>query len=242
MKEGGKKLAGVKNALKKAVGVGVKASEIDDLAEKLIKKEGGKPSFKMVPGYCWATCVNLNEGVVHGIPKPEIVFKDGDIVSLDVGMFYKGFHTDTSTTVLVGKDKDKERFLEIGRRALRKAIKEAKPGRRIADISARIEETLVAADLTPIRALVGHGIGRDLHEDPHIPCFVQGSRESSPIIPEGATFAIEVMYTKGTPDIYVDRADQWTIRTRDGKIASLFEETVAVVADGPIVLTELTKD
>jgi len=237
MTEGGSKLGRVKTALKKKVKIGVNAAQIETLAQKLIKDEGGEPSFQKVPGYKWATCVNINEGVVHGIPRKEIVFKKGDIVSVDVGMYYRGFHTDTSFSLGLEVDREKERFLSVGKRALKAAIIKAKAGGKIYDISESIEHIIKEAGFTPIQDLVGHGVGRQLHEEPQIPCFVRGEKGESPKVPIGATLAIEVMYTMGKKDLVIG-SDGWTIATRDAKIAALFEETVAVTAGGPLILTE----
>ncbi|MBI2103439.1 type I methionyl aminopeptidase [Candidatus Woesebacteria bacterium] len=237
MKEGGKKLALIKNSLKKSVREGVSAEKIEELASSLIEESGGKASFKMVKDYRWSACVNTNEGVVHGIPHPRIIFKKGDVVSVDVGLFYKGFHTDTSFTVALSPNRQTKKFMNAGKEALANAVSAAKVGGRVYDISKSIEETLDKYGYNPIEALVGHGVGKNLHEDPQIPCFTKGSRDESPIIPLGATLAIEVMYTQGSPEVYIDASDGWTILTKDGKIAALFEETVAVTADGPIVLT-----
>ena len=210
--------------------------EIEKLADSLINKSGGKPSFKMVDGYKYATCVNVNAGVVHGIPKKEIVFKDGDIVSVDVGIFYKGFHTDTSISVLLGKDDEKSHFLDIGKSALKKAIKQAKRGKRIWHISQAMEKAIVQAGFYPVRSLVGHGVGRSLHEEPQIPCFIYGKPENTPKIVEGMVFAIEAMYTQTDTSLVVEE-DGWTIVTSDGKISGLFEETIAVTKNGPLVIT-----
>lgn len=240
MAEGGKKLAKVRSELEKAVKPGVSAWEIEELANKLIKSLGAEASFKKVPGYSWATCVNVNEGVVHGIPKKEIVFKNGDLVSVDVGVYFKGFHTDTSTTVLIGKDEGKQRFLNAGKQALDRAIEQIRVGKRIYDISATIELIITGAGFTPIRALTGHGVGKQLHEEPYIPCFVPkgaASQSKSPLIQKGMVFAVEVMYTLGGFDL-VTEEDGWTIATRNGKISALFEETVAVGQGGPVVLTK----
>jgi methionyl aminopeptidase len=237
MYEGGKKLGEIKKHLISFIKEGKSAREVEDLATKLIREAGGKPSFKMVDGYKWATCINLNEGVVHGIPKRAIVFKKGDVVSVDIGMYYQGFHTDTSFTIAIKPSWEIKEFLKVGKEALDKAIKKVIPGNRIYDISKVIEDTLKAQGLSPIKSLVGHGIGRNLHEDPQIPCFTNGKRKDSIRIPQGATLAIEVMYTTGKPDIKVSK-DGWTIVTQSGKIAALFEETVAVTAGGPLVLTK----
>lgn len=238
MKEGGKKLGQIKKKLIQKTKEGVSAAEIEKLACVLIEKEGGTPSFKMVPGYSWATCVNINEGVVHGIPKKTIIFKKGDVVSVDLGIFYKGFHNDTSFSVAISPTEDIKEFLKVGEKALEAAINQATPGNRIYDISKAMEDILKENKLQPVESLVGHGIGKDLHEQPQIPCFVSAKRENSPIIPEGATFAIEVMYTMGLPGIQVEE-DGWTIKVKDDKISGLFEETVAISSNGPIVLTQI---
>ena len=238
MQEGGKKLPRVKHALKVAVKPGITAMEIEILANKSIEAEGGEASFKKVEGYKWATCININDGIVHGIPGKDLVFKKGDLVSVDVGMYYKKFHTDTSFSVSLSSDPEINDFLKVGLNALKKAIAKARSGNRIWDISAEMEKTLEAAKLTPIKALVGHGVGRDLHESPQIPCFTDGwERESSLEIPIGAVLAIEAMYAKGGSELKV-AADGWTISTSDGKISGLFEETVAVTKNGPLVLTD----
>jgi methionyl aminopeptidase len=172
---------------------------------------------------------------VHGIPSPDVVFKKGDIVSLDVGIYYKGFHTDTSFSVLIGHDPEKLRFLAAGQQALNKAIRSAKVGRKLGDISGAIERLLIKSGYEPIRALVGHGIGRTLHEDPMIPCYTGYVGEDFKL-EEGVVLAVEVMYAQGSSEVKLD-ADGWTIRTKDGKMSALFEETVAVTHGGPVVLT-----
>lgn len=237
MKEGGKKLGGIKRELQKLIKPGIKPSEVDKKAEELIKKAGGEPSFKMVDGYSWATCINVNEGVVHGIPGGK-AFKEGDLVSVDVGMFYKGFHTDTSFTVGVGKiDEEKKKFLEIGRKALSEAIKEVRPGRRVAHISRAMQNVLEKEGYSSVRSLTGHGIGEGLHEMPQIPCFWEGDIRNSERLREGMALAVESIYALGSPNLVLSSEDNWTIATRDGKISGLFEDTVLVTAQGPLVIT-----
>ena len=236
MAEGGAKLARVKNALAKAVAPGVSAAEIDAMAFDLIKKEGAEVSFNKVPGYHWATCINVNEGLVHGIPVKSLVFKSGDIVSVDVGVYYKGFHTDTSVTVGLDLPPEKTKFLNIGKSALANAISKAKVGNYLYQISEAIENAIEGAGYSTIKALVGHGVGRELHEDPQVPCFVPGKVEDSPILKPGMVLAIEVMYALGRDAVEV-LEDGWTIGMRDGKISALFEESVAVTNKGPKVLT-----
>lgn len=236
MLEGGKKLARVKKALGEAVKPGVTSLDIENLAVKLIKEEGAEGSFNKVRGYSWVTCISVNEGLVHGIPTKEMIFKGGDIVSIDVGLYFKGFHTDTSITVGINLSPENRKFLNIGQNALEKAISKAKVGNYIYDISEAIESTVEAAGYTTIKALVGHGVGRDLHEDPQIPCFVPGRIVDSPKIVAGMVLAIEVMYAAGSDKVQV-LEDGWTIAMRDGKMSGLFEESVAITPKGPIVLT-----
>ncbi len=237
MKEGGEKLAKVKKALYELVNPGVSAWDIELAAVKLIANEGGEASFKKVPGYKWATCINVNSGVVHGIPKKETIFAEGDVVSVDVGMFYKGFHTDTAISKYLGVDESKVHFLSVGREAVKNAIKEARVGKTIGDIARAYERTLTDAGFNPIKSLTGHGVGRELHEDPYIPCFVSGAPEERVKIVPGMTLALEVMYTEGSGQLKLDK-DGWTLRTKDGTIAALFEETVAVTATSTLILTK----
>ncbi len=231
MAEGGAKLAEIRDKVVKAVKPGVNAIELDKLADKLIIQAGGKPSFKMVPGYRWATCININDVVVHGIPDSYKI-KTGDKVGIDIGFFYKGWHTDTSVTV-----GGPARFLKVGRLGLKRALAQAQVGKRVADISAAMQKTVEEAGYNVVRALTGHGIGRELHEEPAIPCFVMDKYEHSPELVEGMVIAMEIMYNVGSADVVYKNDDGWTIATKDGKISGLFEETVAITSHGPIILT-----
>jgi methionyl aminopeptidase len=237
MAEGGRKLAKIKKALMAEIKIGKNAREIEVLADKLIAQEKGKASFKMVPGYHWATCINVNSGLVHGIPSKEVVFKKGDLVSVDLGIYYRGFHTDSSFSLGLEAREETKKFLDFGRQALARAIGKCRVGGQLYDLSTAIETTVKKGGYTPIKALVGHGVGRSLHQEPAIPCFVPGPREESIKLQEGMVLAIEVMYCQGKPDV-VQEKDGWTISMADGKIAALFEETVAVTFHGPLVLTE----
>jgi len=174
--------------------------------------------------------------LVHGIPSSNIVFKDGDLVRIDVGLYYKGFHTDTSISVGINLSPENKKFMNIGQNALEKAISKARVGNYIYDISEAIESTIEGAGYTVVKALVGHGVGRELHEDPQIPCFVPGLITDSPKIEAGMVLAIEVMYAQGSDKVEV-LSDGWTIAMRDGKISGLFEDSVAVTTKGQIVLT-----
>ncbi len=237
MAAGGHKLAQVRQRLAAAVKPGITTGDIERLANELIAKGGGKPSFKMVPGYHWATCLNVNEVVVHGIPGSRKL-KTGDIMGIDVGLYYQGFHTDTSVTVPVGSPTASvQKFLETGRKALKLAIYQTKVDHRIQDLSKAMQQTVEATGFSAVRALTGHGIGRHLHEEPPVPCFVVGPYARSPQLVVGMVLAIEVMYNQGGSEVVYQNADGWTIATADGKISGLFEETVAVTAKGPVVLT-----
>jgi len=242
MKEGGQKLALVFAEVVKRIKPGVSLKKLDDLAEELIIKQGGFPSFKTVKGYHWTTCININEGVVHGIPN-DYQIKEGDLVSLDMGMLYKGFHTDMARTLCVRMQNSKcksqdEKFLEAGREALKAAIKAAKAGNRVGHISAAIEKVIRKAGFSPVEDLTGHGVGKKLHEDPQIPCFLAQPINKTPVLQPGMTLAIEVIYTWGKPDLVLAE-DGWTIKTADGKPAGLFENTVLITKKEPVILTDL---
>ena len=237
MQEGGKRLHEVKLALVEKAKVGVSALEIDELAESLIVKSGAQPSFKMVKNYSWSTCINVNNGVVHGIPHKEIIFKDGDNISIDVGLFYNGFHTDTSMSLGLNLSKDKEKFLKVGKQAFQSAVSVIKPSNSyIYDISKAIEDVLLKYGYSPVLDLTGHGIGKNLHEEPYVPCYTSGLRIESPKIIPGMALAVEVMYTQGDPDLVTEN-DGWTIVTQDGKIAGLFEDTLIVTEKGYTIIT-----
>lgn len=237
MAEGGHKLARIRQALVEAVKPGVTGLQLEKLAVKLIAAAGGQPSFQMVPGYDWATCININDIVVHGIPN-STKLKTGDVIGIDVGIYYRGFHTDTSVSVAVGSPTLRTKlFLDTGRNALKKAISLAKSGNRVGDLSLAMQTGVEMAGYSAVTALTGHGIGRELHEEPAIPCFVVGSVKQSPQLVSGMVLAIEIMYNQGNSEVVYQNDDGWTIATTDGKISGLFEETVAVTDKGPVVLT-----
>jgi methionyl aminopeptidase len=222
-------------ALKKVlsrVKAGVTLAELDAVAEKVILEKGAFPSFKTVEDYDYTTCINVGAGIVHGIPN-NYTLKRGDIVSVDLGVFYEGLHTDLSYTLEVETDKE-ERFLNTGKKTLEKAIKKMKEGNRVGDISYVIQKEIESAGYSVSRELVGHGVGHDLHEDPLVPCY--GEKGKGPILKEGMVFAVEVIYQKGRPELALDK-DKWTLRTADNSLSALFENTVAVTKDGPLVLT-----
>jgi len=237
--ECGKRLSEIFAKTLTEIKAGKKLIEIESFADKLIEQSGGKASFKMVPKYHWATCINLNEGVVHGIPN-ETVIKEGDVVSLDIGLFYKGWHTDMAYTIQI-KNSEESKFLQIGKLALERAIEKARVGNRVGHISRVIEETIENAGYHCVRDLTGHGVGKRLHQEPWIPCFEAMPLNKTLVLTEGMGLAIEVIYTKGHPDI-ARKNDGWTIVSADGKMSALFEKTVIVSKDRGKVITPFLWD
>jgi methionyl aminopeptidase len=225
------------------VKAGVKTIELERFAAELIEKSGAKPSFKTVNHYQFTTCMCVNDVVVHGLPN-DYVLQEGDILGIDMGVLWKGFHTDASWSVIVGCEKfdEKVRFLQIGKEALHKAIEVAVVGNYVWDISHAIQDTVEKkGGYHCVRVLTGHGVGKILHEDPFIPCYIEGKREKSPRLTEGMTLAIEVIYGQKTGQVWYGNDDGWTITTKDGSWAGLFEETIAVTSGKPRILTHLVE-
>lgn len=238
MREGGKIAA---LALKKALGTvreGARGIDVDKIVQDVIYKSGGDLSYKTVPGYKYATCITINEQVVHGMPTERILQK-GDVVSIDLAVLYKGWHTDTAWTVLVGDgNEEKRKFLRVGEEALWEAVKKAVEGNRIGDIGFVIQSKVEGAGYSVVRSLVGHGVGRSLHEDPEVPGY--GNPGTGTVLKSGMALAIEVIYTQGLPDVILDK-DGWTFISADGSLAGLFEMTVIVGKDKAEVLTDWRK-
>ena len=237
MKEGGKIAAAVREKVLAAAEPGISTLELDALAEELILEAGGKPSFKGFEGYPFTTCINVNEGIVHGIPTKRKL-KEGDVLTVDLGVFYKGLHTDTARTIEVVNRKSQtvnRKLLSTGQETLDKAIEQCQVGKHVGDISHTIQTTVEKAGYNVARELGGHGVGKKLHEPPFIPGF--GRPGEGPELTEGMTLAIEVIYAAGNGKIAVLN-DGWTAVTVSGKVAGLFENTVAVTKSGPVVLTK----
>lgn len=240
MTHGGKILAEVLWEVMDAAKPGVTEAELDHLADTLIKKKGGEPGFKRVHGYKHATCMSTNDVVVHGIPN-KTPLKAGDVIGIDCGVFYKGFHTDMSESRrIVGKSHKKDEidtFLEVGKHALEEAIKEAVIGNRVGHISKKIQDIVEKKHgYSIVRSLIGHGVGKELHEAPEVPGYLAEPIEKTELLKEGLTIAVEVIYNMGHQDVMLD-PDGWTIRTRDGKVAGLYERTIAITKNGPVILT-----
>ncbi len=241
MREGGRKLGTILNDLLAISAPGVVLMDIEKRACELIEKAGATASFATVPGYKWATCLNVNEVVVHGIPT-QYILKDGDILTIDIGLIYKGFHTDTAgTKVIASKDfnipPSTKKFLEIGKEALHQGITAAIIGNRVGNISQVVQETIEGAGYSIVKSLVGHGIGRELHEEPQIPNYLRGAIENTVPLQDGMTIAIEPIYAMGRGEIAYKNTDGWTLATRDRSLTSVFEHTLAITASGPVVLT-----
>jgi methionyl aminopeptidase len=213
---------------------GITTAELDAIAEEFITAQGGYPTFKGYRGYPAATCISPNEMVVHGIPGP-YELDDGDIVSIDVGVTLDGFVADSAYTFAVGEiSAEAERLLEACQAALGGGVEQCRAGNRLSDISHAVQQATESAGFSVVRSLVGHGVGRSMHEDPQIPNYGEPGR--GPLLAEGMTFAIEPMINVGGPEIYV-HDDEWSISTADGSLSAHFEHTVAVTAGGPRVLT-----
>ena len=224
-------------ALKKVlenVRPGARCIDLDKIAEAEIKKNGGESSFKTVEDYQWTICTTVNKEVVHGIPTERQIIS-GDILGIDIGAIYKGYHSDMAISVPVGKVTDSTmKFLEIGQKTLNAAIMKAKVGNRIGDISQTIQSMIEEAGCSIVKSLTGHGVGTELHEEPMVPGF--GTAGTGPKILEGMVLAIEVIYAQGSGKVVME-ADDWTISTKDHSLGGLFEQTVVITKDGPIVLT-----
>ncbi len=243
MRKGGKILAEV---LKEVLGhakSGASELELDQLAEKLILEKGGEPGFKKVENYKHTICISTNDAVVHGIPTP-YKLRQGDVVGIDCGVYYKGFHTDMAQTIRVKSSKLKvqsdeiDRFLETGERAMWEGIKAAKTGNRIGHISKAIQDIVEGQGYSVVRSLIGHGVGKELHEEPEVPGFLDGNILKTPLLKIGITIAVEVIYNMGKSDVVYSNSDGWTIRTKDGSLSGLFERTIAITDKDALILTK----
>lgn len=236
MREAGGVVAAAMDLLVSSIYPGMKTRELDAIASREIKRLGAKPSFKGYRGFPANICVSVNEELVHGIPGDRVL-REGDIVSLDLGAIVDGYHGDAAVTVGVGKVAlEADRLIEVTRLSLELAIKQAKVGNRVGDISSAVQQFGEAQGYGVVREYVGHGIGRALHEEPSIPNV--GEPGKGPLLRPGMTIAIEPMLNLGTWQTRVLK-DSWTVVTADGALSAHFEHTLAVTEDGPQVLTSL---
>ncbi len=228
----------LKDVLEQAVSKvepGMTTNDIDQFIDTTIVKRGGEPGFKRVKGYRWASCICVNEEIVHTPPSDRII-NDGDVVTIDTGVYYKGLHTDSAYTVQAGIETPQvHAFLEAGKRALHNALGVVKKGNRIGHISEQFEKTITQAGYSIVPELTGHGVGKELHEDPFVPCFLDRPIEKTVELKPGLVLAIEVMYAMGKGRMaYED--DKWSIKTADNSIAACFEHTVAITKNGTLIL------
>ena len=238
MAQGGQILAATVAHLRNAVRPGISTGELDQIAEEFIRgHDGAVPAFKGLYGFPGSICASVNNEIVHGIPSRKRVLKEGDIISLDVGVGYHGYFTDSATTVPVGEiGPDAHQLLEVTLRALHAGIDAAVLGNHIGDIGAAVQSVVEAAGMSIVRDLVGHGIGVEFHEEPQVPNYGKPKRREK-LVP-GLTIAIEPMVNLGGPATRT-LADRWTIVTLDGSLSAHFEHTVAITENGPRVLTAL---
>jgi methionyl aminopeptidase len=217
---------------------GVTTLELDRVADEFIRARGGVPTSQGYKGYPRAICISVDDVVVHGIPDDTAV-EDGSLVTVDVGVTLDGAIADSAYTFAVGTiDAESQRLLDVCQDALAAGIAEARLGNRIGDISRAVQVVVEGAGFSVVKSLVGHGVGRHYHEDPHVPNFGEAGR--GPRLSEGMTIAIEPMITAGSPDVYI-HDDDWSISTSDSSLAAHFEHTVAVTEAGPRILTSATK-
>lgn len=235
MRRAGAITAGSLVAAGNAIHAGMSTKELDKVVHNYITSHGAKPSFLGYAGYPGSACISVNDTVIHGIPSPNIKLKDGDIVSVDVGAYIDGFHGDSTKTFRVGVvSQEAEALLASTEESLMLAIEMAKPGVRIGDISASIQQYNESRGFGIVREYVGHGVGANLHEDPEVPNF--GKAGHGPRLMPGMVIAIEPMITAGSPAVMTLK-DGWTVKTKDGSLAAHFEHTIAITQDGAVILT-----
>lgn len=235
MKEACSIAAGALQTVGNAVEAGITTGELDALAEKYIRSRGGEPNFKNYHGFPATACISINNEVIHGIPSKSRKICAGDIVSVDLGAKFQGYHGDNAATFACGAvSPEAERLISVTRDALYEGIKAARAGSRIGDISNAVQRTVEAAGFSVVRQYVGHGIGTQLHEAPEVPNFGAAGRGIR-LLP-GMTLAIEPMVNAGSYDVKV-LPDGWTVKTKDGSLSAHFEHTVVITPDGPKIMT-----
>ena len=238
MRRAGHILAGVMDRLRGFVRAGMTTLEVDEDVEAYIHREGAAPAFKGYRGFPATACISINEEVVHGIPSPRRKIREGDIVGLDLGCIVEGYYADCAFTLPIGTVPAKvQKLLDVTRESLDLGIEECQPGRRLSDVSHAVQSHVEASGFAVVRAFVGHGIGRALHEEPQIPNF--GDPGRGPVLKPGMVLAIEPMVTMGTWEVRI-LEDGWTAVTQDGSLAAHFEHTVAITDSGPEVLTSVS--
>ena len=235
MREGGKLLANLLLEIEQLLKPGVCAKDIDMYAYNYIQKVGGKPSFLNYNGFPASICFSINEVLIHGITTYDMIVKDGDIVSIDAGIIYRGFHTDAARTFIIGDVPEEiKQLVKVTEDSFFEGIKYAKAGNRLSDISSAIEKLIVKNGFFVVREYVGHGVGRSLHEEPSIPNY--GKPGNGPILQKGMTLAIEPMVLMKSPRV-ATKSDGWTVSSTNGLPTAHYENTIVVTNNGPEILT-----
>ncbi|MDO4381330.1 MAG: type I methionyl aminopeptidase [Clostridia bacterium] len=236
MKEACRISAGALRVAGEAVKPGISTAEIDRIAYEYIKSQGAEPNFLHLYGFPATACISVNDEVIHGIPSKKRILKEGDIVSIDLGAKIHGYNGDNAATFACGKISDEaQRLIDVTRESLYEAIKVAVPGGKIGDIGSCVQRYCEERGFSVVREYTGHGVGKELHEDPAVPNYGTAGRGVR-LLP-GMTIAIEPMINQGTKAIK-RLSDGWTVKTADGKLSAHFENTIAITKDGPVILTK----
>ena len=228
MVKAGQILSQVLKDLKPSIVVGVSTKELNTLAEKLIKQYGGELSFNQVPGYSWATCMSVNEVIVHGVPN-DYRLKQDDLLKLDIGVYLNGYHIDYSDSFYLGKPSAEiQRFMDAGRSTLKTVIKMAKAGTHIGKVSQTIEQMISKKGYKIIFNLTGHAVGKELHEDPLVPQFLDIPVKKTPVFESGTAYALEIIYSLNDNQVIRANNDGWSLKTKNGSLSCCFENTVFI--------------
>jgi len=238
MRECGLRLRRATTKLLPLIHAGMTTDEVDKHAKRLIEEEGAETSFTRVPGYHWTTCVPVNEQVVH-TPPGKRTLKKGDILTIDCGAYFRGYHTDWATTLMIDQKPTGEiaAFLDTGRQALTEAIAVVKAGNRLGDIAQVIQDRIYGKGYFIMKQLTGHGIGKDLHEDPYVLNYVDRPKEKTLKMKPGLVIAVEVIYSMGTEEIAYEKGEDWSIVTADGSLSACYEHTLAITDKNTVILT-----
>ena len=235
MKEACRITKGMLDIVEKNIKPGVSTLELDQIAEDYCRSQGAIPNFKGYGGFPGSICTSINDVIVHGIPKANVILKEGDIISIDCGAYIRGFNGDAARTFPVGKiSKEKQQLIDVTKQSFFEGIKGLKVGDKIGDIGERVQKYAESFGFSVVREMVGHGIGRELHEDPEVPNY--GHKGFGPTIENGLCIAIEPMINMGKKEIVIDK-DGWTTRTKDGKPSAHYENTLAITDEGVEILT-----
>ncbi|MBO5416516.1 MAG: type I methionyl aminopeptidase [Clostridia bacterium] len=240
MKEAGRITGEALLLAREHVREGVSTKELDTIIRGYIERCGAKPSFLGYAGFPGSACISINDEVIHGIPSKKRILREGDIVKIDVGAFYKGFHGDSARTIPVGKVSDEAmKLIEVTRNSFFAGVEMLRTGNRIGDVGSAIQNCVEKEGFSVVRRYIGHGVGRELHEQPDVPNFGTAGRGTR--LCAGMTLAIEPMVNVGTEDVY-EMPDGWTVKTADKSLSSHYENTVALTSDGVIITTLVDKD